>query len=76
MTTIRSECACGATLELEDAPNAYINEDGSPDKKGRLFPYQIVYDTWLEAHKDCPKFEARTRHIDETDNPPQGGEKK
>lgn len=56
MKTITLKCPCGASIQLEDAAESYINgKTGEPDKHGRRFQIELRADQWLDRHSDCIK---------------------
>lgn len=56
MKTISLRCPCGASIQLEDAAESYIDpKNGSSDKKGRRYQIELRADDWLDRHSDCIK---------------------
>ena len=56
MKTINLHCSCGASIQLSDAAESYINPDtGKSDKKGRRYQIELRADDWLDRHSDCIK---------------------
>ena len=54
MKTIILKCPCGASIQLEDAAESYINgKTGEPDKKGRRFLIEVRADEWQDRHQKC-----------------------
>jgi len=53
MKSINIHCPCGASIQLEDDAESYINEDQSPDDQGRLFLIEVRSDEWQERHQPC-----------------------
>lgn len=49
----RAKCCCGATIEIDDVSNTFINAGGAPNAKGQRYQGQVYQDIWVEQHKDC-----------------------
>lgn len=53
MNLIELKCKCGGSINLEDNLQTYINPDGRPDDKGRIFVIEVAANSWLDRHQNC-----------------------
>jgi hypothetical protein len=54
MKSINLHCSCGASIQLTDNAESYINPDtGKPDKNGRRYQIELIADDWLKQHQKC-----------------------
>lgn len=47
---IEATCVCGAKFSLDDDRSIYIVPGGKPDKDGRMFQCELVFDRWRMDH--------------------------
>lgn len=54
MKTISLRCPCGASIQLTDAAESYINPNtGKPNKDGLRYQIEARAESWLNRHQKC-----------------------
>jgi hypothetical protein len=54
MKSINLHCPCGASIQLTDATESYINPDtGKPNKDGLRYQIEARAESWLNRHQKC-----------------------
>lgn len=71
MKSISIHCTCGSRIEFTDNAESYINQNGSPDKRGRRYLIEVRADEYLDRHQRCVdvKTQALTKAMERKPEP-------